>query len=317
MNIETITQNAKSTITNFIDKNPNWIVIIRWATATWKTKLSVLLSKFFDIEIISADSRQFFREMNIGTDKIESKITEKIPHHQIDIINPDEHYTAWQRKKDVEQQISKIQKKWKIPFIVGWTGLYIDTLYKNFSIPDCPPDYKFREKLFQEEKEKPWILYQKLKKIDTTEAQKIHPNSTRHIIRALEIYKQTWQAKSKICKENPVNQPILMIWLRRDKESTNKLIDKRIKQMLNHGLIKEVQNLLKKWYKKNLQSMQWIGYKETIKFLEWKINLEELEMEIQNHTHHLAKKQRTRFRRYIKDAQGNPKKNVQYKIYEL
>lgn len=317
MKIEEIVQNAKQIIENFIAQYSNWVIVIRWATATGKTKLSVLLSQYFDIEIISADSRQFFREMNIGTDKISQEILKKIPHHQIDIINPDQTYTAGQRKKDTEQHIQEIQKRWKIPMIVGWTGLYIDTIYKNFNLPECKPNQTYREQLYKEEEQTPGTLHKQLQKTDPKAAEKIHPNSTRYLVRALEIYHETWKTKSETNQEYPVKRPLLMTWLWRDKESTNTLIDKRIEEMLTSGLVKEVETLLQKWYHKELQSMQGIGYKETVSYIDKQINIEGLKELLQKHTHHLAKKQRTRFRRYIADAKNNPKENVTYKVYEL
>ena len=139
---------SKKIIQDFISKNPNWIVIIRWATATGKSRLSVELSKFFNVEIISSDSRQIFKEMNIWTDKVSQEILDKIPHHQINIIWPEESYTAWQRQKDVKKQIKEIQSRWKLPMIVWGTWLYIDTIYKNFQMPEIWPDFEFRKKMF-------------------------------------------------------------------------------------------------------------------------------------------------------------------------
>lgn len=318
MNIQSIVNEAKKEIEDFKKNNSNWVVIIRGATATGKTKLSILLSKFFDIEIISADSRQIFKYMNIGTDTISSKYTDIIPHHLVNIIKPDEIYTAWQRKKECEQHIDNILSKNKLPIIIWWTWLYIDTIYKNFTIPECSPNKKFREEMYQKEEEIPWFLHRKLQKIDPTQAQKIHPNSTRYLVRALEIYHETWLTKTEACKEQAVTHPLLMIGLRRNKESTNQLIDNRIKQMLkDNKLINEVQWLIDKWYSIQLQSMQGIGYKEVANYIQKHKNKEQLEEDMKKNTHKLAKKQRTRFRRYINDANNNPKKNVKYKIFEL
>lgn len=317
MEIQDIVSQVKEDITNFKKDNHNWIIIIRWATATWKSKLSVMIWDFFDIEIISADSRQIFKYMNIGTDKVSDDILKKIHHHQINIVNPDERYTAWQRKDDTEKLIQKIFKKKKIPLIVWWTWLYIDTIYKNFSMPSCPPDHKLRKKLEDKEIKKPWILYKELMEIDTQEANKLHPNSIRYIIRALEIYHKTWKTKTQSYLQSDVKRPTLMIWLRREKEDTNHRINIRIKEMIKNWLIDEVRWLLKKWYWSQLQSMQWIGYKETIEYLNWNYDLEKLEETLKRNTHYLAKKQRTWFRRYIAEAKQIPKKNVTYKLYKL
>jgi tRNA dimethylallyltransferase len=317
MGIEEILIDCKKVINDFKKQYKNWVVIIRWATATGKSKLSIMLADFFDCEIISSDSRQIFKYMDIWTDKVSSEIRNRIPHHLIDFINPSEHYTAWQRKNDAEIVIENIQKRGRLPIVVGWTWLYIDTIYKNFSMPDSPPDYPFRDKLFKKEEIEPWFLYNELLKIDPIETKKIHPKSTRYLVRALEIFHTTWKPKSEIMVTNPVKQPILMIWLRRSKDDSNKLIDVRVEQMIKDWLIQETEKLLSMWYSPTLQSMQWIGYKQTVEFLNWKYDKETLIQEIQNATHHLAKKQRTRFRRYIADQKDNPKTNVTYKVYEL
>lgn len=317
MDFSAILQDAKTTINQFKIQNPDWIVIIRWATATGKSKLSVELSEFFDMEVISSDSRQIFRKMDIWTDKISTEIRAKIPHHQIDIVDPDKTYTAGQWKEAADQQIDNILARGKFPFIVWGTGLYIDSIYKNFSLPECPPDYELRFQLEKQEQVSPWFLHRELSKIDSQEAQKLHPNSTRYLIRALEIYKKTWITKTEGYIQQSVKHPILMLGLRRDKESTNQLINARIKEMFKNWLIEEVEGLLKEGYNPNLQSMQGIGYKEVIGYLEWEYSKEKMEELLKKNTHHLAKKQRTRFRRYIAEGIQSPKENVEYKVRTL
>lgn len=308
---------SKEIIQDFVAKNPNWIVIIRWATATGKSRLSVELSKFFDVEIISSDSRQIFREMNIWTDKVSQEILDKIPHHQINIVNPDESYTAWQWQKDVKRQIKEIQTRWKLPMIVWWTGLYIDTIYKNFQMPEIWPDFEFRKKMFDLEEKNPWFLHEELEKIDPDEAKKIHPKSTRYLVRALEIFHSSGKTKTESFLEKAVDQPILMMWIWREKDETNALINARIKEMIKSGLVDEVKWLLNKWYSPTLQSMQWIWYKEVVWYLEWKYDIDEMENLLQQNTQRLAKRQRTWFRRYIADGKENPKKSVTYKVWYL
>lgn len=308
---------SKEIIQDFVTKNPNWIVIIRWATATGKSRLSVELSKFFDVEIISSDSRQIFREMNIWTDKVSQEILDKIPHHQINIIWPEEFYTAWQWQKDVKRQIKEIQSRWNLPMIVWWTGLYIDTIYKNFQMPEIWPDFEFRKKMFNLEEKNPWYLHEELEKIDPDEAKKIHPKSTRYLVRALEIFHSSGKTKTESFIEKGIDQPILMIWIRREKDETNTLINARIKEMIKSGLVEEVRWLLEKGYSTTLQSMQGIGYKEVVWYLEWKYDINEMEYLLQRNTQRLAKRQRTWFRRYIADEKENLKKGVTYKVWYL
>lgn len=307
----------KETIERFWKKNKDGVVIIWGATATGKTWLSVRLSDFFDFEVISSDSRQIFRKMNVGTDKISEEIRAKLPHHQIDIIDPDGHYTAWQRQSDTKKIINWLHSMWKKAMIVGWTWLYIDSIYKNFGMPDCPPDYELRNELYATEEKEAGSLHKELERVDPESAAVNHPNSTRYIVRALEIYRKTWRPKSEICKEQPVEWPLLMIGLRRDKESTNKLIDQRIQQMVDGGLLEEVTSLLEQGYDAWLQSMQGIWYKETVRYIEWVTTKEEWISELEMATHRLAKKQRSRFRRYIEEWKNNQKDNVQYEVFEL
>lgn len=317
MEIEDIVLEAKQEIENFRKKNPEWVVVIRWATATGKSKLSILLSRYFDEEIISADSRQIFRYMNIGTDKVSQDILSTIPHHQINIVNPDETYTSGQRKNDVYKIIPDILARKKIPMIVGGTGLYIDTVYKNFSLPDIPPDMQLRDELFAKEEKEPGILHKELAKVDPDEAAKLHPKSTRYIVRALEIFYKSGKTKTESFISQAPQRPLLMLWLRREKEDTNKKINTRVREMLKGWLVEEVEELLKKWYKKELQSMQGIGYKEVVEFLEWRCDYKDMESKIMITTHQLAKKQRSRFRRYIAEGIQSPRENVTYKVWKL
>ena len=311
MDFSSILEDAKKTINSFKENNPDWVVVIWWATATWKSRLSVELSQFFPMEVISSDS------MDIWTDKISSEIRAKIPHHQIDIVDPDQTYTAWEWKDDSEKIIDDILVRWKFPFIVWWTWLYIDTIYRNYSMPECSPHYDLRAELEEKEKKNPGILHQELMKVDPEEAAKLHPNSIRYIIRALEIFYVTWKTKTEGYIQQPVRHPLLMLWLWRDKETTNQLINARIKEMFKMWLVDEVDALLKEWYSPSLQSMQWIWYKEVVRYLQWEYNYEKMEEYLKRDTHHLAKKQRTWFRRYIAEWIQSPKENVMYKVRDL
>lgn len=319
--MSTILQEATTAIQDFLKIYPNGIVVLWWATATGKSSLSVELGRTLPCEIISSDSRQFFRGMDIGTDKVSQAIRDEIPHHQIDMIDPDAFYTAGQWKKDVCNLIPQIQVRGRIPLIVWWTGLYVDTLYKNYSVPEVEPDFELRAQRDELEANEQWVLWKKLHAIDPIEAAKHHPNSTRYISRALEIHAKTGLTKTDAAKEQPVQRPMLMIWLRREKEDSNERIATRVWEMLQAWLIDEVQWLLAKWYSPELQSMQGIGYKEVIAYLQGlgtrDEGLEKLQEIITIHTQQYAKRQRTWFKRYIKDATENPKKDVVYKVFML
>ena len=302
------------------EQYPNLVVVIYWPTATWKSWLSVRLADIFAnhnnqwVEIISADSRQVYRYMDIGTDKISLDIRNKIKHYAIDIINPDEEYTAHQRQKDTKNWISEIHSRNNIPFIVGWTGLYIDTIYKNFSLPpDVKANRDRRNELEKLDKVEPWYAWNLLNSFDSDTAAEFHPKNIRYIIRAIEMYEQTGIPKSILVKENPVDFPLLMISLTRDIDVANNLIKKRVEDMVNIGLIEEVKSLLNNWYNIDLQSMNGIGYRQTIERLNQdNKNIEELINSISLSSVQYAKRQRTRFRRYEKDADQHPKDNVFY-----
>jgi len=301
----------------WIKENPNGVVFIIWPTASWKTQLSLdLINSGIDAEVISADSRQIFKYMDIWTDKVSKQIIEKIPHHIIDIVYPDGFFTAWDWKKLALKKIKEIQSKDKVPFIVWWTWLYTDTLYKNYSLPEAKPDFEFRKKLYEQEEKTPWILYEKLLKIDPKTAKKLHPHSIRYIIRALEIYEKTWKPKSEVCYEQKVPFPIFMIIKRAEKEIANPKIDKRINEMFEQWLVEEVRKLLEMWYNENHQWMQSIWYKEIIPYIKQQATKEKVIEKLQINTHRYAKRQRSFFRRYIQDMKEKPKKNVIYKFIE-
>lgn len=324
-----------------VDKNENRIIpIVYGQTATGKTRLSLKLAKQFkeqyglEIEVISADSRQVYKYMDIGTDKVGEKIRKKITHHMIDIIEPDQIVTAGEWQEKVYQIIPEILERGHLPVIVGWTGLYIDTLVYNFNMGVAEPDSDYREMLEKQEaiskeqetgsrqQETGSILWDMLNEVDPAEAAKHHPSSTRFIIRALEIYKQTWIRKSELMIKQGPKYHYLMIWLWQDPELGNKLIDKRLEVMINDGLVSEVQGLLKRGYNQNLNSMKSIDYKQTIEFLQ-KFQIQDLKFKTENWelkvddeglfkeymdnlrivNHQLAKKQRTWFRKYAREAE--------------
>lgn len=180
--------------------------------------------------------------MDIGTDKISQEDRERVNHYGIDLIDPDGEYTAHQRQQDTKQRISDIQSRGNIPFIVGGTGLYIDTIYKNFSLPpDVKANRSRREELDVLELEQPGYLWNLLNSFDPETAAEFHPKNTRYLIRAIEIYEQTGIPKSILVQEHPVDHPLLMISLTRDLETANTMIHKRVEEMIDRGLVTEVQ----------------------------------------------------------------------------
>ena len=297
-NISTIVEDI------FSSYKEGFIPVIYGPTATGKTRLSLELAKklWKPVEIVSADSRQVYKQLNIWTDKIDESIRAEIPHHQIDIIDPNEIYTAWQWQQDTYQIIEEILKRDHIPMIVGGTGLYIDTIVYNFSMHTCEPDQAYRDRLEELESKNPGTVWKMLQEIDPIEAAKNHPHSTRFIVRALEIYHVSGQTKTELMKKNPPRYPLLMIGLQQDVNIWNKLIDERIELMIKNGLVEEVKWLLEKGYDPSLTSLKTIDYKQTVQYIQGIVSYSDYIKSLQIN-HQLAKKQRTRFRRCSKNEE--------------
>lgn len=317
-------QDTLQKILEFIARNKDGVIVIYGPTASGKSSLSVwivdqLLEQQKNAAIISADSRQIYRHMDIGTDKISLSERTRIQHYGIDLVNPDERYTAYQRQQSTKSWIQDIQSSQGIPFVVGGTGLYIDTIYKNFSLsPDVDPNRKRRQELQTQESQDPWSLWIYLQQVDPTSAKKLHPNNIRYIIRALEIYEQTWLAKSDLVTTHDPDWPLLMIHLNPSPALSDKKIRTRVEEMLEEGLIEEVQKLSAKWYTSQHQAMNGIGYKQTLEWLEnWTNSHQDLIESIVLATTRYAKRQRSRFRRYTHDALHAPRPRVEYIEYPI
>ncbi|MCX7778681.1 MAG: tRNA (adenosine(37)-N6)-dimethylallyltransferase MiaA [Patescibacteria group bacterium] len=310
----------------------NKLIVILGPTASGKTELAIKLAKFFNGEIISADSRQIYREMDIGTNKIKdsrlkiqnenlkckiSKIEKPVfykgvPHYLIDVANPDEEFTVAQFKKRAIKIIKNIQKRGKTPFLVGGTGLYIQSIVDNLVIPRVKPDKVLRNKLSTKSNE--W-LFKKLKKIDPLTANEIDRKNKRRLIRALEVCLKTKKRFSELRKRGKPLFDILQIGLKISRPILYQRINQRVEKMIRDGLVDEVKKLYKK-YSPSLPSLSGIGYQEIIAYLQGKISLPAAVEEIKKNTRHFAKRQMTWFRRdprivWLKDYQ-EIKKRIAY-----
>ena len=282
-------------------KSKKWkIIVIYWPTCCWKTSKSIEIAKKINSEIISTDSRQIFKYLNIWTWKIKDDEKEWIIHHMLDIIEPNIDYSVWEFKKTSEILIENILEKWKIPILVWWTGLYIDSLIYDFKIPKIQANKELRENLEKEAlvfwKE---YVYEKLKKLDPNYAKKLHFNNLRYVIRWLEIKILTWKSKLDFVEEKKLKYDTFFINpYDNNREKLYENINKRIEIMFEEWLFDEVKNLLKMWYKKEDFWMKTIWYKEVIDFLEWNINLSECKELIKKNNRNYAKRQLTWFRKY-------------------
>jgi tRNA dimethylallyltransferase len=271
------------------------VIVILGETASGKTGLSIRLAKELNGEVISADSRQVYRGMDIGTEKITEKAMDGVPHHLIDIVEPDERFTMIDFKTLAEKAISEIYGRKRTPIICGGTGLYIRALLENYQIPKTDDTREIREQLEEDLKEndKEW-LHAELKKVDPEAAAKIHPNAYPYVLRALEMYRATGKKKSEQAHKGEPKYAALKIGITWPREDLNIRLVKRIDQQLEKGLLKETKKLLEK-YDPKIPSMRSLGYQEFVPYIRGEISLEEAkELDIK-HTKNFAKRQRTWF----------------------
>ncbi|MFA4857870.1 MAG: tRNA (adenosine(37)-N6)-dimethylallyltransferase MiaA [Candidatus Margulisiibacteriota bacterium] len=292
------------------------IYIIIGPTAAGKTRCAIDLAKKLvgtkgkgAGEIISADSMQVYKGMNIGTAKPTKKDMRGVPHHLIDIKAPDEEWNVSLFVEEANRLIEDIRRRGKIPIIVGGTGLYIWTFLEGFAFPIAPSSPKIRARL---EKISSAKLHAQLKGVDPAAAAKIHPNDKKRIIRALEVYKLTGKRISELQKNRQVlsrgtaanlaeRKNTKIVFLNPPREKLYKKIEARVDKMIKKGLVREVKGLLKKSYAKNLNAFQALGYKEIIDYLDGKYALADAIELIKKRTRQFAKRQLVWFRR-LKNA---------------
>lgn len=308
-------------IIDFFCQNTQAVVCLWWPTASGKSSLSIRLARqmsalWLICEIISADSRQIYRGMDIGTDKVSQTLRNQVIHHQIDIVMPDQVYTSGQRKHDTDILVSEIHARGHYPLIVWGTGLYIDTMYYNFTLPSVKPDPEYRSYLEKMESDSPGVLHQMLTKVDPIDAKLHHPHSTRFIIRSLEIYHQTWKTKSSLFVSQQLPYPMLMAGIMPSSIYSIWYIDARVDDMIWQWFIDEVQSLVRQWYGRQCVAMNGIWYIEVMNYIDGLTDVYQCIRLIKQHTHQYAKKQRTWMRKYIHDMEHNPVHGVEYVIQQ-
>jgi tRNA dimethylallyltransferase len=274
------------------------LVVIIGPTAVGKTKLSIELAKKLNSEIISGDSMQIYRGMDIGTAKITPGEMEGIPHHLIDIKDPKESFSVAEFQQMVRELINDIHSRNKMPMIVGGTGLYIQSVLYDYQFPDTPPILDLRKKLEKEAEEKGIdFLHERLKHVDPESANRIHPNNRRRVIRALEIYYSTGKTMTELLKsQSKIPQyDAAVIGLTMDREKLYDRINQRVDQMMKNGLLEEVKTLYEQGLR-DCQSVQAIGYKELYAYFDGKISLEEAIEQLKQNSRRYAKRQLTWFR---------------------
>jgi tRNA dimethylallyltransferase len=273
------------------------VIAIVGPTAVGKSELALHLAQCFPIEIISADSRQVYRYMDIGTNKPSLAERKSVTHHLIDIVEPDQDFSLAMYHQLTIEALKAIQQKSKLPLLVGGSGLYVWSLVEGWKIPQVPPDQKRRSQLeARAQQEGSQGLYQELRDIDPIAASKINPSNVRRIIRALEIYHATGQRPSQLQRKEAPDFPILLIGLTRERSELYRRIDWRVDKMIQMGLVEEVEQLVKKGYSLSLPSMSGIGYKQICQFLQGEMTLPQAIDKIKYETHRLARHQYAWFR---------------------
>ncbi|MDQ0270133.1 tRNA dimethylallyltransferase [Cytobacillus purgationiresistens] len=274
------------------------LVVIIGPTAVGKTALSIELAKRFNGEIISGDSMQIYKTMDVGTAKITEDEMDGIPHYLIDIKEPDESFSAAEFQRIVREKINEISSRGKLPMIVGGTGLYIQSVLYDYQFSEAPSDEAFRKSL--EEKAVSLgneAVHEELMKIDPESGAKIHPNNIRRVIRALEIYHCTGKTMTDY-QQRQTPEPLydeVLIGLTMDRDLLYDRINTRVNHMMNDGLLPEVRRLYDAGLR-DCQSIQAIGYKELYDYLDGQASLEDAVELLKQNSRRYAKRQLTWFR---------------------
>ena len=276
------------------------LIILTGPTAVGKTDLSIKLSKSLNAEIISADSMQIYKYMDIGSAKVTKEEMDGVVHYMIDEVTPDVPFSVSEFQMRSEKYIEEINKKGKNVLITGGTGLYLNSLIYNMDFAKSNANNEIREKLEQELAENGIdYMHEKLRGLDEEAANRIHKNNTKRVIRAIEVCMsgQKMNDFSKDLRYNEKYKPIIIV-LNRDREVLYQRINKRVDIMLENGLLDEVKKLLEMGYTKDMISMQGIGYKEMIKYLDGEYTYDEAVEIIKRDSRRYAKRQITWFKRY-------------------
>lgn len=279
------------------------LVIIAGPTAVGKTEISIEVAKRLNGEVVSADSMQIYKFLNIGSAKPTKEEIQGIPHYLIDEIDPKAEFSVSQYRDLAKKYIDKVISKGKIPIVAGGTGLYVNSLIYDMDFSSTRSDNSIRERLTSEyERYGIEYLHSKLKEVDKEAAERIHPNNVRRVIRALEVYYTTGESIKDFSKDLVENEDYeyILIGLNRDREELYERVNKRVDIMFNSGLIEEVKNLVEMGLKVEDISMKGIGYKEVIGYLDGEYDLERAVELVKRNTRRYAKRQLTWFKRYEK-----------------
>ena len=301
------------------------VVVIVGPTASGKTALSIELAKKINGEIISSDSMQIYKDMDIGTAKVTKEEAEGIKHYLIDCVSPDERYTVSDFKKDAENAIEEILAKCKIPIVVGGTGLYVNSLIYGIEYQDMKFDEQYRDELMAKAETEIGLkeIWDEANKIDPEAMKKISPNDKKRIVRVLEIFKATGKTKTEqeiLSRQNGVKYDYKVFGITMERGKLYSRINLRVDIMIKNGLEEEVRNLVNK-YTKFPTAMQGLGYKEVVEYFDGILTYEEMIDKIKQESRRYAKRQLTWFRKNKEtiwlDSENDMKDNINVILGEL
>jgi tRNA dimethylallyltransferase len=272
------------------------VVALVGPTGVGKTALALALAERMPVEVVSADSRTVYRWMDIGTAKPSVGEQAHLPHHLIDVVDPDERYSLALYQQRAFEAISRIQNRGRLPLLVGGAGLYVSAVCEGLSLPDVPPDSAFREALEARARADGWQALQlELESIDPVSAERIDPRNVRRVIRALEVFHATGRPFS--AWQTPVPSPVkcVLIGLRLERQALYARIDARIDAWIAGGFVDEVRGLLARAYAPSLPSMSGLGYRQIAQYLGGSLDLASAVAQFKQATHQYAKRQMTWF----------------------
>ena len=307
------------------------LIILTGPTAVGKTALSIRLAKALDGEIVSADSMQVYRHMDIGSAKITAQEMEGVPHHLIDVLDPWEEFNVAAFQKMALQAMEGIYARGHLPIITGGTGFYIQALLYGVEFEEDPEDSPVRRELYdlarREGERAPHVLHAMLAQADPESASAIHPNNVKRVIRAIEYFRLTGTPISRhnaAMRKKEADYHFLYYVLTMDRERLYGRIDKRVDQMLSQGLVEEVSRLREMGCCRGQTAMQGLGYKEILDYLDGKCSLDEVVYVLKRDTRHFAKRQITWFKRerdvrwlYLPDFDNDPQKVLEHILQEI
>ena len=276
------------------------LIVLVGPTAIGKSRVAIEVAKRLGTEVLTADSTQVYRGMDIGTDKPSLQERREVAHRLIDLVNPDEPFNVGEYRRHAVAEIDRLHQEYRIPLVVGGTGLYVRALLRGLW-HGPPVDWTLRRQLEQEAQERGLAaLYQELVKVDLQTARRVHPNDSVKVLRALEIFRQTGLPASHVHKQHGFQErPFtpLLLGLTMDRDALYRRIEERVHVEIEKGLVEETRRLLSQGYARSLTSMKSLGYRQMAGFLEGEYDFDEAVRRLKRDTRHFAKRQMTWFRK--------------------